>query len=387
MKCLLKMAMVVMAIMFFAGCDQPTGGGPASWIDQINWHSHSGANAGFIVDNHSNSRLVAFIGSVSPGTVLGGIPARADNHGIYRDSGVFDRTRSITVTLVSEDDLRWHYSEGALSALDGNPFTRILVFYSPGLPTTPRHQISERIGGRHTLFIHNPTTFAVELRLNSPFGHTVGFAPPQTYSTVIHLNDPAPPIISTVLFPVFRFFHPVSQIVSEIIPVWSSGPLQGTPFFWPIPTGHANPAVNMALDMQDALDLAGSISLGAAWIVVENRADIPITVFQGNALLPNSMGLFQIPSNSSSVFVFYMRDDSGTFWPYMVIGNLWVGPTVSIRSEIIEDAEGNNEFTLRSDHRYTVTVTGNLLEGLSVVINLDGEPVDIAALLLDQESL
>jgi len=129
------------------------------------------------------------------------------------------------------------------------------------------------------------------------------------------------------------------------------------------------------------------LELGAPWIVVENRADIPITVFQGNSFLPNSMGLFQIPPNGSSMFVVGMRDAQGALLPYMVIGNLWVGPTVSIRSEIIEDAEGNNEFTLRSDHRYTVTVTGNLLEGLSVVINLDGEPVDIAALLLDQESL
>jgi len=387
----LALLVTVMGMVVFTGCEQPGGNGN-TWVDQIDWSNHGPANHGFIVDNLSQHRLFVFYGSVHPDTVLGGIPPMANNHGVRRDPGVFGRTRSIHVVVVKEADLIEHVNNGTLAQLSANPFSSLMVMYNHGMPNNHRHRVTERAGGRHRLIVANTTNHNVELRINSPLaggGDVLGFSPKVSFSTVFHLTDHTPPNVETLVFPVFRFFHPVDQSVSEIFPEWGSGPLQGTPWFRNLPTGAGLPDVNETINVSEVLSNL-DITLGAVWIVVENTTNTPITFFQGNSAMPDSMGTFQIPNvmpHNRRTMVFNARGGggTGTTLPYLNVNNIGVGPTVAIRTNDITTADGDTSFQLLPDHRYRVVVSGSIAAGFTAIINLDGETIDIAELLQDQE--
>lgn len=367
--------------------------GTAGWISNIDWTSQTGANIGFIVDNLSNQRLVAFAGSVIPANVLGGIPANADNHGIYRDPLVFNRTRAVAVVLVSEEDLITHDAAGTLPALNASPFTSIMVFYNHNMPNNHRHRISNRPGGRHRLIVANPTDYNVEFRINSPLAGgdgVLGFSPRQAHSTVFHLSDHVSPDLETLIFPVFRFFHPVNLTVSEIFPVFPpGGMLAGQARFEPLATGVGLDPVNATINVRDLLDNF-AMALDAVWLVVENATNVPIVFFQGNTAMPNSMDTFQVPNvapNNRRTMVFSTRAGREPALPYLNIGNLGVGPSVAMRTVDILGPNGETNFQLRSDHRYRVVVTGTLDTWFTATLYPDGELVDIQELLQDRDDL
>jgi len=264
-------------VLFFPACDQPGGGNgepdPISWIDEIDWGSHAGDNIGFIVSNPTDHRLVAFAERVTPEKLLGGVPAGAENHGVHRDPGVFNRTRTVTVVLVGEDELRAHYAAGTLSAM--NPFTSIMVFYNHGGPVS-RHTISDRLGGRHRITVNNPTDHNVEFRLNSQMGLAIGFSPRFSHSSVIYFTDSVFPVVETLVFPVFLSFNPDTQAITEIFPLWpQGGPFAGTPWFVNMATATGLPAVNVSINVQNILvDI--SMALDAVCLVIENAVNIDL---------------------------------------------------------------------------------------------------------------
>jgi len=362
--------------------------GPTGWIADIDWSSHPSATMGFIVDNMSSYRLVAFEGSVHPNHLLGGIPPLAENHGIFRNPSVFNRTRAITVVLVNEEDLIEHDAAGTLPSLSASPFTSIMVLYNHGMANNHRHRISNRPGGRHRLIVANPTDHNVEFRINSPLAGgdgVLGFSPMLSHSTVFHLTDHVPPNVETLIFPVFRFFHPVSRVVSEIFPVWPQGAvLEGQPWFINLATAVNLPAVNQTINVQDLLNQF-SMSLDAVWIEIENITDTPLTFFQGTSAIPDSMGTLQIPNvmpDNRRTMVFSTRPGTGPALPNLNVGNLWIGPSAAMRTTQIVGPEGETNFQLRSDHRYRVVVSGSMLDGFTAVLYVDeGEPVNIQELI------
>jgi hypothetical protein len=385
----LGIAILVIVIGFsMSGCDKDDVEG--IWIDNIDDSSHIN-DAGFFVDNLSSHKLVAFAGSVSQMNLLGGIPPRAENHGIFRNPNVFNRTRSIVVIIVREDQLIEHNKNNTLTQLSNNPFTSLMVLYNHGMDNTHRHRISERAGGRHRLIVANPTNHNVEFRINSPLaggGDVLGFSPRLALSTVFHLTDHISPNVETLVFPVFRFFHPINQVVSEIYPVWPSGPLAGTPWFRNLPTAADLPNVNETINVQDIL-ADFKMELGAVWIVIENSSSSPITVFQGSTALPNSMGTFQIPyvaPNNRRTLVFNARENgTGQPLPHLNISNLGVGPTVALRTNDIVSNTNATTFQLLPEYRYRVLVTGSIAQGFTAVIDLNGTLVNIQELIQDQE--
>ena len=384
-----------MTMIVFTSCPWRTSTDPfpepaTTWIDRIDWSSHSGMNAGFIADNLSSHRLVAFAGSVTPANVLGGIPALTDNHGVHRDSTVFHRTRTVVVVLVREDDLREHYAANTLVALNAEPFSSIMVFYNHGMLNNHRNRISERPGGRHRFIVTNMTDHDVEFRINSSLAGgdgVLGFARRITSEVVFHLTDPAPPALTTTIFPVFRFFHPVNQVVSEIVPRWRSGYFQGQPYFRTLATGAANPAVNTTLNVQDLL-ADFDMELGAVWLRVVNASQDNIFFFQGNNVMASSMDTFTIssamPSNHQTHVFPARATDSAPAEP-ITVGNLGIGPLIGSRTTNVTDSEGRTTFTLQPDHRYTITVTGSTAGGFTATIGLPGTPVSIQELLNDRE--
>jgi hypothetical protein len=379
------LAMLVMVMMFFvSGCDKKT------WIDEIDWGSHNGMNAGFFADNNSNHRLVAFSGSVAQANLLGGIPAQVDNHGVWRNPSVFDKNRTVIVIFVMENDLRTHYENGTLSQLNNSPYTSIMVFYNHGMLNEHRHRITERAGGRHRLIVSNMTDHNVELRINSPLGagsRVLGFAREMTSSTVFHLTDHVSPDLETVIFPVFRFFHPVNQTVSEIFPRWRSGYFEGQPYFRTLATAVGLPSVNTTFDIASIIK-DFDMELGAVWIRIVNTSNTNIHFFQGNDAIPNSMDAFQIPNvmpNNHRTHVFPSR--SGTNGPAVPlnVGNLGIGPLVGTRTTDIKCINGTTDFVLQPDHRYDVLVSGSIAGGFTATIDLIGVEIKIQELLKDRE--
>jgi len=384
------------------GCDQPNnggGGGGRTWIDDIDWRNHGPANHGFITDNLSAHRLVTFHGHVHPNTVLGGVPPNADNHGIFRDPAVFNSTRSIHVVVVREDELIYHYNNNTLNLLNANPFVSLMVLYNHGMANNHRHRLTQRAGGRHRLIVANPTQNNVELRINSPLaggGDVLGFSPRLSLSTVFHLNDHVFPTVETLIFPVFRFFHPVDQTVSEIFPQFGPGTgiLEGTPWFMPLATAAGLPDVNSTINIQTVMS-DFHVRLGAVWLVVENTTGMPITFFQGQEAMPDSMGAFQIPGvmpHNRRTMVFNARGvgggagggvggpGQGQILPHLEVGNLGVGATVAVRTNDVRAEDGSTNFQLRSDHLYRVRVSGSI-GAFVATIDLEGEPIDVQQLM------
>jgi len=416
MKQLLKMGLafvLVTGMMLFAGCPQPGSDyeyeddGETTWIDGINWGNHvPGGNHGFIVDNRSGHDLVAFHGSVGPGTLLGGVRRGHENHGIYRDPSVFNVTRSVHVVFVREEDLIRHNAEDTLNQLNANPFVSLMVLYNHGQPNNHRHGLTNRAGGRHRLIVANPTDNNVELRINSPLAggtEVLGFSPRRSMSTVFYLNDHVSPP-ETLIFPVFRFFHPVDQAVSEIFPLFPDHyeGVGGTPWFLPLAAGVGMPAINATIDLNTVMN-SFNVALGAVWVVVENVSTVPITFFQGTSAMPDSMGAFQISNvvpHNRRTMVFNARgaggggmgagDGRGQVLPYLNIGDLGVGVTVATRTATVR-AHGDSApfmptFQLRSDYRYRIVVSGSMA-ALTATLYLDGaprnapEPINVAELM------
>jgi hypothetical protein len=90
MKMLKMPAIVLTFALILAGCNSPddqdpdTNGGP-------DFTSHL-SNYSILIRNNTNERLVAFKGELKAETLIGGIPALAQNHGLPRDPALFNKT-------------------------------------------------------------------------------------------------------------------------------------------------------------------------------------------------------------------------------------------------------------------------------------------------------
>jgi hypothetical protein len=282
--------------------------------------------------------------------------------------------------LITEE--QYNTNKNNLGILNQTPFTRIFVFYNHGHDNPHRYNISGRLGGRHELIIYNPTDLDVELRLNSPHGETIGFAPRRGVATSLYLSDAS----QTPVFPVFRFFHPVHHVVSEIFPTIQSGPLAGNSWFMPYDTSPASPPLRETLNIETVRNAAAGMSLGATWLLIENRASIPsISFMQGSTPLSDTMGGLSFRANTDRVISFDMRGVGNTVLPNRVVTNLWIGPVAGAQIAAVEDENGNRSFTLLPDRQYRILITGSHLDGtLTARINLNGIQVNFNDLLQDQ---
>ena len=173
----LALLVMVMGMMVFTGCDRDSG---------VDFRSHS-ANAAFFIDNHTTEDLVAFNGSVSEGTMLGGIRRGATNHGIWKNPEIFRSHMALQVVFVTYD--QFTSNRNTLGVLNNNLFARIFVFYNHG-PDNPVRFIvplSGMLGGDHRLQVQNTTGLDAEIRLEHNRGagaRVVGFAPTSGLTTL-----------------------------------------------------------------------------------------------------------------------------------------------------------------------------------------------------------
>jgi len=349
----------VMAMIAFASCDTNGDTYVGSGVDFTN---HPASNAAFFVDNGTGERLVAFAGSISMENLLGGIPAWSRNHGIRRNPDIFNQTRAFTMILVTEE--QFVANRNNLSVLAATPFARIFVFYRHDSSIAPERYIinEEMVGGRNSLVVQNQTGFGVELRVGGPSGPTIGFVPAEIATATINVADG-----DISVFPVFVI---IDLVFYRRITIYPRLP-DGSPWFaaFSFSGGYAQ---TLTLDSS----LAPNISLGWAGMSIENHSMNAVQVSHEGTIIFDAMGFsFINPGSQMTIPILMALTPSGTAESQVVSGFRVgvVGLTVPIT-----DAAGNDTFTLLSDMRYTVTVTGSLLEGLTATIDLENAmPISI----------
>jgi len=96
MKKKLKLAVIILSATLafcFINCDPEKESGNKEEKEQevvINFDSFS--TSSIIIRNNTNKRFIAFKGIPSANTLIGGIPAYADNHGLEKKKSLFNAT-------------------------------------------------------------------------------------------------------------------------------------------------------------------------------------------------------------------------------------------------------------------------------------------------------
>lgn len=363
------------------GCDTGVSGGAGGIADDgapgsgVDFESHN-ANAAIWVSNRSPHRLVAFMGSLRAENILGGIPASTSDHAIRSDPRLFDRTKSFTMVLITEE--QFVENRDNLSALNNSPFARVFVMYNHGIDNPHRHEISGRLGGRHRLLVQNPTGRNVELRVGGISGEVVGLVPAGLQTVTLYLTDG-----DLDIFPVFKSFNPVRNAVTPIHPRMANGEF----WFHPFGVGGAAPRL-LTLNLREAMEAADyRRTLGAAWVIVRNDSNAAVRVQRGNTVIEDTMGITYINSGEHITILLDMATVGSSSAETITLSNLRVGP--SGHTVQVFDQHGGTSFVLGADRVYTVYVTGNFQQDtLGAAINTDNwAAVDFDALEREAQRL
>ena len=221
----MKIHNVLLLVLIFLttliGCTSPedNGGG-----DELAFQSFSPAS--LLVTNMTGERLVAFKGTVSSATLISGIPAYADNHGLKKDTALFNSTGTFILVLITE--AQYNANKNNLAVLNDQAFAKLFAFYNHSVSNPLAITISSSLGGSGCLIVNNPTSYNVVLRKDSPAGEFVGYAAPQALNNTISLAVPG----DYIIYPVFIHFNPATQELITKIPTFTGGNLNGQPFMW-----------------------------------------------------------------------------------------------------------------------------------------------------------
>jgi len=343
MKRNLLFALVLVGAVLLFSCDTD-GPGNTSGVD---FTSHN-TNFSILVRNNTGERLVAFKGDLLGNRLIGGVPAHAQNHGLPNDPALFDKTEDFPLILLTE--AQYNANKNNLNALKFTPFTRVFVFFNRTGDNTSVYEISSGLGGSNTLTIVNDsTTINVELRVNGVAGETLGYAPKGILQTNIMMQDG-----NFDIFPVFRRYNPVRDLVETVYPKGGAG----NPFRQSISFGEGTTAWTMNLR---TLLQGTTFSSGAAWVYVDNQTEGGgIRFMEGSLVRTTASGLTNIMDNRT--FQIDMpKAGNNTYASSVTVGNWKFGPT-GFEVGLQKDADDTTPVTsliVEQGKMYTVTVTGS----------------------------
>jgi hypothetical protein len=366
MKHLFKMAVMAVVVIAFMACPipgddkDPGRPDPRDRTTTIDWTSAT-TNPAFGVRNNTSQKLVAFKGSLGPDTILGGIPASAQNHLIKKDPKFFSETQDFAMVLITEE--QYNKNKNNLQALQETPFTRVYIFYNHNEYNNEivYYEISGKLGDGGILRIQNNSDYNVELRQSGVAGQTIGYSPVRMGKIDLGLQTG-----DIDIYPVFKFFNKIRGTVSTIYPLGDGG----KPWLEPMLI-EAGKMVTI-----DIGEIVESIkgrkpALGAAWLVIRNQSSGAIQLTTGNIIYVNALGNAYVNPQNELTFQVDMPSTLGSFAPNTIISGYKVGPNTGAVE--IKDSEGKNSFTLETDKMYVVTVTGNVNQGgLTAFIDMEG---------------
>lgn len=362
MKYLFKVMAILALVIGIASCDLLGGDeetdntqGNGNGIDYTSYNT----NAAILVRNNTNQKLVAFKGSLSESTKLGGIPAHAQGHGLKNEPALFNKTEDFPMILLTEE--QYVNNKTNLKGLENTPFTRVYVFFNKTGENTNIYDISDRLGGIYKLTVQNPSNLNVELRLGGVNGETIGYAPSGMLTTTLYVNEG-----DFNIFPVFKRYNQLRDIVETVYPKGGTG----YPWFQPLGFEDVDGSRDQTFNIRNALGTLKNRTSGVAWLAINNQTAGAVHLMKGNTVVRTSTGVSYF-GNGSKTFQIDMPTVSGSSsFAGEVTVSYNVGPDgfeVPIKS-----VEGSSSLTLKADKMYTVTVTGdhNSTEGLTATVEL-----------------
>jgi hypothetical protein len=311
----LAAALVLMACPNPAGDDEDGGNTTSLSFDNFSTPS-------IFVENKTGERLVAFKGSLNPSYLISGIPAYATNHGLRKDTALFNATGSFVLLLITEK--QYNDNKSQLGALENQVFARVFAFYNHSATNNNVFQISSKIGGDGRLTVSNPTSFNVEIRKDGPTGEILGYAAAgMTSGNVIYLQAPE----SYDIYPVFKFYNPTDKELYSVTPKYTSGALEGKPFMKTIGLGGSNLTASFNLNEVNG---AGTFNLssGSVYFRVTNNSGTGLRFNDGDTPKITSQGIEVIPSSASETFTLtFTRNSDGTYPDQRNFAQLRIGTT------------------------------------------------------------
>ena len=353
MKRIMMFTAVLTAVILLGACEDLFGNKeppPVVVTDEVDFGSYHSTSYSILVRNNTSQRLVAFKGDLHPDMLIGGIPARAQDHGLQRDPALFNKPESFPLILLTE--AQYNSNKDDLKALQNTPFTRVFVFYNHTGDNTAVYEISDRVGGNNTLNIVNfSNTVNVELRLGGVAGEILGFAPAGIMNTSLRLMDG-----DYDIFPVFKRYNQMRDIVEEIYPKGT-----GTDYSW-YWSGGFNGGSSATMNLSSLLTGLTFFS-GASWVTIDNQVTGSggIRFYEGSQTYTTATGNSIIMT--STTFQIEMDRLPGTshYGSSRVVNNWNFGsPTNNVPLQTsADDTTAHGPLTIEQNKWYTVTITGD----------------------------
>ena len=342
MKRTVLFLLLIMAVFLLFSCDL----GNEDNEFEVDFGSHN-TNYSILVRNNTGERLVAFKGDLGIDTLIGGIPAHAQNHGLPNNPALFDKTEGFPLILLTE--AQYNANKNNLISQRNIPFTRVFVFFNRSGENTTVFRISAGLGGRNEFrIINSSNSINVEIRSGGTNGETIGFAPAGMLTTTLWMDDG-----DYDIFPVFVRYNAVRDVVEEVFPQGSASNYAWYRSY----SFDGGPAVIM--NLRDLLSTV-SFSSGAAWVVVNNQSEGGVQFFAGTQNYITPSGVRNIMSQPVT-FQINMPRIGGIYDDSLVVSNWRFGATG--HNVPLQAGENNStpvtSLTIERDKMYTVTVTGD----------------------------
>jgi hypothetical protein len=334
-------------VLLFSGCnvninpDGDAGGGTIGGVDATSYNT-AGSYA-IRIKNESNFDLVAFKSRLSMENILGAVPKQAGDHGLKLNTTLFPpgQSQDFSVIFLTREDYEQY--KGNLSSREQYPFTRIFAAYNASGTNETPWIVSNRLGGENKLVIHNNTRWNMELRLDSPRGATLGYAPYEAYNTTLYMNQG-----DAFIFPVFKQYNAVRDEIITIYPKRDDKTPRGDQYAF---IG-GNEIVMNAADF-----INSDMSSGTAYLVVHNGTQQGIAVYNGSSPQKTAMGISTVNGGETRTFTILMDGSAASGYESSKSIGGWRVVHLGTDSVDIPAA------SLEADYRYTVEVSGSWSEG------------------------
>ena len=372
MKKAIKIALMLASAFMLFSCEL-IGNENDNESSGVDFSSHN-TNYSILVRNNTGERLIAFKGSLGKNTLIGGIPAHAQNHGLPKDTDLFDKTEDFPLILLTES--QYEKNKKDLNSQRNSPFTRVYVFYNKNGDNSAVYEIAEGLGGNNNLRIINPSTsMNVELRLGGVAGETIGYAPAGILETTLKLNDG-----NYNIFPVFKRYNKTRDIVETVYPKGVSD----APWFITASFGDFGPPTGIINEFSMNLkDLLGTLTMtsGAAWVVINNQTvNSGLRFWAGGTVYKTASGLENVMPGYSVTFMVEMDKVGNNYTNSKTISNWKFGPT-GYEVELQESETDNTKvqsLVIERDKMYTITVKGDHNAGTLKAWVSDTTSIDVS---------
>jgi hypothetical protein len=275
---------------------------PGGGQTNVDWTNYT-TDYVFRVRNNSGERLVAFMGNISTGTILGGVDTLAPAHGFKKNTTVLGtQSRDFPVIFVTEAQFNANITN--LAALERTPFTRIYGYYNATGSNETVYEVYQGLGGEYTLQVSPSLTRNVELKLSGPFGPTLGFVTAELYDTYFKVDEG-----TYRIYPVVRQYNVYRNEIISHYPKWPEGvQLAGQARSVTVNIGPENPT--RTINIEEVLG-GVELSTGSAFLIVENQGTSDVFLFNGNDPQITSKGITYVVPGQTQMFQVNMSPLSG----------------------------------------------------------------------------